>query len=77
MADLEVIEPEGVSPDLVETIERVLEKAKAGELSSVGIAVVFRDGSTDTTWSKPPTFATLLGAVNIMAWRMLNKKFGD
>ena len=74
MADLEVIEPESVSPDLIETIERVLEKAKAGEVSSVAIAVVYRDGATSTTWSTPPSFATLLGAVAHLGFRMSHKK---
>lgn len=74
MTDLVAIDPESVSPDLVETIEAVLEKARAGEVSSVAIAFVYRDGSTHQTWSSPPSFFTLLGAVHQMAFRMSYKK---
>lgn len=74
MTELATIEPEGVSPDLIPTIEAVLAKARAGEVSSVAIAFVYRDGSTQTTWSSPPSFFTLLGAVHHLAFRMSNKK---
>ena len=69
-AGLAVIEPEGVSPDLVSTIEELLAKAKAGELSSVAIAYVYRDGTIGRGWSTPPCFGALLGAVNRLAHRM-------
>ena len=67
MAALTVIEPEGVSPDLIETLEAVLEKARGGELSSVAIAYVYRDGTIGRTWSTAPSFGTLLGAIGRLA----------
>jgi hypothetical protein len=70
MPELAVIEPEGVSPDLIETIEQLLEKAKAGEISSVAVAFVYRDGTIGRDWSTPPSFAALLGAVTRLAHRM-------
>ena len=70
MPDLRVIQPEGVSPDLVERIEEVLAKARAGELSSVALAYVYRDGAIGRSWSTPPCFGALLGAVTRLAHRM-------
>lgn len=70
MPDLRVIEAEGVSPDLIPTIQELLDKANAGEISSVAVAYVFRDGSVGRGWSTPPTFATLLGAVVRLVHRM-------
>jgi hypothetical protein len=70
MADLHVLEAEAISPDLVQTLEEALAKAKAGELSSVAIAVVYRSGCINWAWSTPPSFGLLLGAVHRMAHRM-------
>lgn len=70
MPDLHVIEPEGVSPDLITTLESVLERAREGDLSSVAIAYVYRDGTIGRTWSTPPCFGALLGAVSRLAHRM-------
>lgn len=70
MAELRVIESVPVSDDLIATIEGVLEKAKAGELSSVAIASVYRDGNTGWSWSDPPSVGTLLGSVNRLAHRL-------
>lgn len=70
MTKLSVIEAEAVSPDLVETLEEALAKAKAGELSSVALAVVYRDGCINWAWSTPPSFGLLLGAVNRLAHKL-------
>ena len=70
MAELVAIEPEGVSPDLIETLEAVLEKARAGELSSVAVAYVYRDGTIGRGWSTPPCYGTLVGAVSGLQHRM-------
>lgn len=70
MAELTVLEPEPVGEGIVETLEEVLERAKAGEVSSVAIAYVLRDGAVCSTWSAPPCFGTLLGAVHRLAHRM-------
>lgn len=70
MAELHAIEPESVSPDLIMTIEELLEKARAGELSSVAVAYVYRDGTIGRGWSTPPCFGALLGAVSRLQHRM-------
>lgn len=74
MGELVAIEPEGVDADLIERLEHALEKARGGQVSSVAIALVYRDGSTSTAWSSPPHWAALLGAVHHMAWRLSFKK---
>jgi hypothetical protein len=68
--DLLVIDSVPASADLIERIEEVLEKANAGELSSVAIACVYRDGATGQSWSAPPSFGTLLGSVARLAHKM-------
>lgn len=65
MPRLTVIEAEPISPDVVEYIEQVLAMAKRGELSSVAISYVFRDGSTGRGWSTPPSIGLLLGSVTV------------
>lgn len=63
MTPLTVIEPEPLSDAVVPALERALEMARAGEVSSVGIALVLRDGRTDAIWSLPPSTCLLIGAV--------------
>lgn len=62
-AKLKVIECEPIGESVVERLEEVLEKAYAGEISSVAIAVVYRDGSTGSAWSRMPSVSTMIGAV--------------
>lgn len=69
-AELIALDPEPVAADVIDTLERMLERARAGEISSVAIAAVYRDGATTSTWSAQPSFATLLGAVHHMAFRL-------
>lgn len=70
MTELAIIESEAISPDLVPLLEDLLERARAGEISSVAAAYVYRDGSIGKSWSTPPCFGTLLGAVSRLAHRM-------
>lgn len=62
-ADLRVIEAEPVGPDVVEHLEEALEQARKGELSSVAIATVYRDGTTSRAWSSAPSLSLLIGSV--------------
>ena len=58
-----VIDAEPLGADVIATLESVLEQARAGQVSSVAVAVVYRDGSTGKTWSGAPSASTLVGAV--------------
>lgn len=68
---LRQIDSEPVSSTVVEYIEQVLEMAKKGELSSVAMAYVFRDGATGTGFSAAPTRGTLIGAVSILHHKLV------
>ena len=61
MPDLHVLEAEPIGEDVVAKLEEALTKAKAGEISSVAIAIVHRDGSTNYSWSKAPSMSLLIG----------------
>jgi hypothetical protein len=63
LASLKVLDAEPVGADAVEKLEDALTKAKAGELSSVAIAVVYRDGTSGRAWSAAPSLSCLIGAV--------------
>ncbi len=65
------LEPLGI--DVVEKLEEILEAAKRGEISSVAIACVYRDGMTGSTWSAVPTFSMLIGALRCLEYRLMRQ----
>lgn len=67
---LNVIPAEMLGSDIIQCLENVLEKAHAGELSSVAIASVFRDGCVASSWSSPPNASLLIGAIARMQSRL-------
>lgn len=70
MADLHAITPEPLGEGMVERLEQALAMAHAGELSSVAIALVHRDGATGALWSSPPSTVLLLGSVARLAHKL-------
>lgn len=77
MPDLTVIEPEPLGADVIETLEYVMAKARNGEISSVALAYVYRDGRAGRTWSQAPCFAALLGAIARLAHCLNLDKDGE
>lgn len=67
MAELIEIEPEPLGADVIPALEGALAKAKAGEISSLGIAIVYRSGESGQIWSKASTAAALLGSIHRLA----------
>jgi hypothetical protein len=63
MPDLRVFEAEPLGTDIIETLEAVLERARAGEFSSIAIAYVYRDGCIGSRSSSAPSRPLLLGSV--------------
>jgi hypothetical protein len=61
MADVRVLDAEPC--DTVKKLEEALEKAKAGQLSSVAIAVVYRDGTCGRSWSTAPNLSCIIGSI--------------
>jgi len=66
MADLRVIEAEPAGPGIVELLESALKDARNGALSSVAIALVYRDGTSNWNWSEAPSASTLIGCIERM-----------
>jgi hypothetical protein len=75
IAGLKVINAEPLGRDIIAKLEDALAKARAGELSSIGLAVVYRDGSTGTGWSDAPSIGLLIAATTRLQHRLL--KIGD
>jgi hypothetical protein len=63
MADVRVLDAEPCGTDTVKKLEEALEKAKAGQLSSVAIAVVYRDGTCGRSWSTAPNLSCIIGSI--------------
>jgi hypothetical protein len=51
---------------VIERLNHVLERAKAGEVVAVGIAYVLHSGAISTTWSSSEPAAPLLGAIALL-----------
>lgn len=69
-ADLHTIDRQNRADDVVETLEGVLLEAQAGRVSSVGIALVYRDGSVRSLWSTLPSTLMMLGAIVRLAHKL-------
>ena len=59
---LRVIEAEPQGKNIITTLEWALDEARKGNLSSIGLAVVYRDGSIDHHWSDAPNCSLLIGS---------------
>lgn len=71
MIKLRAIDAEPLGDDVIATLEEALAKAKAGDLSSVGLVVVYRDGTTGRAWSKAPSVTLLAGAAARLQYALL------
>jgi hypothetical protein len=70
MAELLVLEPERPGEGLESMLEEMLERVRAGEVSSIAIAYVQRDGRAGRMWSEAPSLAALLGSIQRLAHRI-------
>jgi hypothetical protein len=70
MAELEIIhaEPTG-DPEIIKRLDDVRAQVDKGEISSLAIVTVYRDGSVGSSWSKAPSFPLLMGG----AQRLVHK----
>lgn len=58
-------------PTILEKLDHFRARAEAGEISSIAIAVVTRDGSINGSWSnKPPSLPLLLGSLAQLGHRL-------
>jgi hypothetical protein len=52
--------------DVIARLERVLERARAGEIVAVGIAIVANNGAIGRTWSRCDPAGPLIGACALL-----------
>jgi hypothetical protein len=71
-AELRVLDAEPPASDTVAKLEEALERARSGQLSSVAIAVVYRDGTCGQCWSQAPSLSCLIGAVTRMQHALID-----
>ena len=62
-----------VSPDVIARLSEVVEAISQDRISSVALAVVYRDGTTGTCWSTPPSHGLLIAAVARLQHRLLSE----
>jgi hypothetical protein len=62
-SDLKVIDAEPLGEDVIAKLEEVLETAKTGKISSLAIAVVYRDGTVGRCWSTASSLSLLIGSI--------------
>jgi hypothetical protein len=66
MPDLRAIDAEPPGQAVIRVLKDALDRARKGELSSVAVAMVERDGSADWNWSYVPNSSTLIGSIERM-----------
>jgi hypothetical protein len=72
-AELKVLEAEPLGAGIKEALGEVLVMAERGELSSVAIAYVYRDGSIGGSNSAPPSRPLLVGSLAYLQQRMIDR----
>lgn len=70
MADLVAIDPEPLGEGIPETMAWAQKKIDAGQVSSIAIVIVDREGKAWRNWSALPNRATMLGAIARLAHRL-------
>lgn len=73
MAELKVLEAEPVGADVIDKLEEALTQAREGRISSVAIATVERDGTTNRSWSTAPSLSLLIGSVTRLQAALIRK----
>lgn len=68
---MSVIEPEPVGASVVDTLREIADDAEQGNISSIAVAIVYRDGTVGTAWSEVPSMALLVGAASRLQWRLI------
>jgi hypothetical protein len=66
MPELRVLDAEPPGQAVVKVLKEALTRARKGEISSVAVAMVERDGTADWEWSHVPNNSTLIGSIERM-----------
>jgi hypothetical protein len=70
-AGLTVIEPEPLGASVIDTLKEAITDAENGAISSIGLAIVYRDGTVGTAWSEVPSMGLMVGAAARLQWRLI------
>lgn len=62
--------PLEIAETVVERLEVALDKAKAGKISAIAIAIVTEDGAANCSWSETDSVGILLGSIVRMQHRL-------
>lgn len=62
MAEVRELIVEQPGEDVIATLENALAMARNGELSSIGLAYVFRNGRGGQAWSSIPNVSLMIGS---------------
>lgn len=73
MSELRSIDSVPVAANVVETLEGLLKSARDGEISQLAVATVGRDGTTNNTWTFLHSTAAMLGSIEILKLRIMQK----
>lgn len=76
-AELRAIDPEPIAQGAEELLEDMLERVRAGEVSSLAIVYVDRQGCSSSGWSKVPSFVALIGATHTLLRKMTCRFLGQ
>lgn len=71
---LTVLDAEPPGTGILELLSELGKLAKANQLSSVAVAVVYRDGSADQLWSHACSSAALIGACAVLTQRLIGEE---
>lgn len=64
------LDPEPLGEGIISRLEECLELAREGRLSSIAIALVYRDGAAGHRWSELPNRVTMLGSISRLAHKI-------
>lgn len=71
MTKLHVLTAEPLGDGIIKLLEESLQQAREGKISSVAIAMVDRDGCSESAWSYVPSYGLLIGAVARLQHRLI------
>lgn len=60
-----------INESVIEVMEKLMEEAKAGKIVAIAAAVIRPDGCMNSTFSQSDNAALLLGAIQLLSFRVL------
>ena len=73
---LEVIDAEPIGTKVIEVLELAMEMARTGQLSSISVVGIVRDGAPYWNYSDAPNTSALIGASERMKFEIISETDG-